>query len=489
MEPVRLAGAIAAVLVLALATAVYTAPEKAGRWRGSLLPLGAAGSLLALLAGLFGAAATLAVPLSDPWLWAPLLVALLALVPRPAADSETPAVAETSDLRDAAKAVAVAGQYLQQAVEPFQASIIELRETVAKLDTEAAAARMRDAADSFAAKLEAGAGQLTAAGDSLRERQEATVASFDAAADTVTAMKANLEQVGAGFDRLAEALAPAREAAEALRAGLESLAEGEAQRVETATQLRDLLAQVQASQEPLLAEMQRAGAAMTEAGGDLRHLVREMNANEETVAERLDEVHDRLSGAAERMEQAVEQWGKLVRSGLASSHEFSRQAIEALLARLEQSPPDFAAVAEAARGSAQVTEQMGARIEASLGAFERGMAELRGQLLAVGESARGDLEAAVAALSGPEVKQLALQLAGLHQTVAGLEQTFGQAGGLNTLAAELKRLRSQPAATAGEAPAVRRPSLVSRILLGVALVYILFCLGVMAGLLPRLELW
>lgn len=387
-------------------------------------------------------------------------------------------------VEQAARALAVAGKYLQQVAEPFGAAVGELSQAVGKLDTEAAGQRMTAGAEAFAERVEEGAAKLAEVAAVLAPE-----------ADEVRAAAAQLEQAGAGirdlfakldqgFVRLAGALKPAETAADQISGGMATLATAQAEMARTGEELANVLRAFEQAQQPIADSLMRTSRGFDEATGNFEHLITQLNANQDSVAENLEQVYAKLNQAGDKLAGAADQWGGLVRSGLASTQEFSRQAIEALLAGLEQSPPDFAAVAEAARQSAESAATMSREVTAELQEFRTGLGSIGERLAQLGQAVDQRVGAALATLSGSEIEQLGQAVAGLRQSIGELRQGLGAGSGIVTLAGEIQQLRQT---MSGNGPAVRGPWPVVWGVVGLAaLLWALLCLGIIAGLIPEL---
>ncbi|MCC7492509.1 MAG: hypothetical protein IT204_09195 [Fimbriimonadaceae bacterium] len=351
-------------------------------------------------------------------------------------------------LHDSARALAMAGKYVEEAVTPFREAVNQLGQTVGRLDPTVMADRLAHAASTFEAKLSDGAAQMALAAGELGSRAAEVsdaAARLDDAADRILGAFSSVES---GLDRLAGALAPLETAATALSAGSAALTTAHEQTASHGQRLAELTAAWQADQRPLLEALGRTGGALQETAGNLDHLLVQLHANQDSIATNLEAVYQRLNGAAGRLEQAVGTWGDLVRSGLASTQEFSRQAVEALLDGLEQSPPDFAAVADSARRTAEAATAMSQAVTTSLGGFQAGIRESSNKLAQLTLAIDQRVQHAVAPLAGGEIEKLGQHLAGLQQTVAQLGEAVGAmqrstaaGSGFGALAEELRLLR------------------------------------------------
>lgn len=286
------------------------------------------------------------------------------------------------DLTAAAAHLETAGTRLEAVAEPLAAAVRQLAAAVEPLDTRAAAERI--------------AATVMALGPPSAAVTEAVTRLDASLADAAEAARLGAQG--------GEAIARAAERLETLGPAIGELLD----RLSVSTgELTAILHAMQQSQEPVAQSLQRSSQTLAETSGNFDHLIRELDLNHTSNVERLEQVYTRLDSAAARFEQAAEEWGRLVRSGLASTQEFSRQALEAVLAGLEQTPEQYASVARSAAQAAEATAALQDLPERIVAAGDR-LAKLA---VAVDEGLRQSLNA--------NLQPLAEQVAQLRAAIAG----------------------------------------------------------------------
>ena len=289
--------------------------------------------------------------------------------------------------------------------------------------------------------------------------------------------------------RLSEVLEPLQpvletvhDAATALQTGVDGLAaDREA--------IRELLEAWRQEQGPALTTLGEAGGTLKEASGDLGQLLRLVMANQQLTADGLESVCQRLTSAGERLESAATEWGGLVRSGLAESREFSRQAIEALLAGLERSPDELTGIPEAARDATAQADAAEAKMRAAAGELAAVADTFQEQLDSLAARVELQLKGAVEAVDATALAGLKASLDSLRGTqgqltaaLGKLDPAFGSLAQLGSLTTALTSLQQSLEKTAGQVGW----SWPAKIGAGLVLLYVLATLGLASGLFERL---
>lgn len=299
-----------------------------------------------------------------------------------------------ANLDEAAERLVEASGQLGNVVGSMQKQVDRLTDKVSNLDTSAVSEQMVKAASSFQMALKGSAGDLVQAGRSLATTSKTLGEQMEAIQGTTSSVEAttkNLEHtansIGVVFeglqgmgDQLVNSLEPVGKAADRIRAGLEDLTEAQMQLQQASGELKQNTADLStAVRNELIPEVKKLGdihapvaQSLTTTSGQLQdatdkfsRLVEELQANQALVREELQSVSKAIGESSAAMSETTAGWRKLVEGSLVGQQEFSNQVVSAMVSTLAESPPDVAALSEAARGLSTASNSI-AREVASL---------------------------------------------------------------------------------------------------------------------------
>jgi len=250
-------------------------------------------------------------------------------------------------------------------------------------------------------------------------------------------------------ERIEDALSPLVPAIQVASEASQSLRDEMVRLTAEQHELQGLLSGWREQQAPTLEVLSEAGGQMQQLGGDVAQLMRLVVANQQLTVDGLESACRELTAAGQTLQTAAAEWGGLVRSGLADSREFSRQAIEALLAGLERSPDELTGLPDAARDAMAEADATEARLRAAAAELTTVVDGLQANFEALTTRLTEQLRTAVNAVDATALAGLKSSLDSLQGTttqlsasLGKLDPAFGSLAQLGSLTEALTALRA-----------------------------------------------